>query len=295
MSADLEMAPLGPPQDVAADPPIERAPAAHRRPGLVALLWSYRALVGLLVALPAAATLGAPTAQYPRAQGELFDAGGVMLLESVRLSRRAMPSIAWTGGAVTLLAAALGLVPLAVAIAGLGRRGRLPVSFLAGRAWAHAGTLALLYGLGLLAQVVAIALLSMLGFKIIELTKVAPPGEDIATAGVLAAALLFASMLGVIRDLAYVGAVHGGRRFYVATSRAVRCLLRRPIRVTFAWGWRTVLALAALAIAAWLTPMPRGTAVVVLGLVVHQAALAASAFARASWLAAAIRMLDEEV
>src|SRR6185312_3850115 len=62
------------------------APQARKRPGLVALLYAYRALAGLLVALPAAITLGAPTASWPRRQAEIFDPGSTMLLESLRLS-----------------------------------------------------------------------------------------------------------------------------------------------------------------------------------------------------------------
>ena len=46
--------------------------------------------IALLIGLPAAAALGGPTSSWPRGQAELFDPGAVMLVESLRLARRAL-------------------------------------------------------------------------------------------------------------------------------------------------------------------------------------------------------------
>ncbi|MFT3771217.1 MAG: hypothetical protein QM820_37860 [Minicystis sp.] len=277
-----------------ADPPLAAAPAAHRRPGLVALLYAYRALAGLVLALPVAAAVGALSGDYPRGQAVLFDPGGLMLLESIRLLRRTLPAVGYALGPGVVIATAFGLFPLALLIAGLGQSGRLSAAFLTARAWAHAGTLALMFGLGALAQVLAVVVVSLVGFKIVAATRVAPPGEDLASLAVVAVALLAAAVLGVVRDLAYVAAVHGGHRFYTATSRALRCLIQAPARTLFAWSSRAILGLAILAFAAWAAPAARNasTAAVFLAVIFHQFALAAGAFLRASWLASGIRLLD---
>jgi hypothetical protein len=96
--------------------------------------------------------------------------------------------------------------------------------------------------------------------------------------------------IGVVRDLACVGAVHGGQRFYVATSRALRAARRRPGASFGGWAWRAALGTGGIAFAAWAAPALPGASsgAVLLGFVLHQAGIAGSAFARASWLAAAI-------
>ena len=275
------------------EPSIEPFPAARRRLGLVATLYAYRALAGLVITLPAVASIGIATSHYPRRQAELFDDGGVMLLESLRLSRRALPAVLWSGGAITILAAAVGLLPLAALITGLGRSGRVSGAFLLARAWSHAGTLALIFGLGLAMQIVVSSILLLLGGKLIDVTRLVPPREDFAFLALLTLIFALVSVIGVLRDLAYVAAVHGNHGLYDATARALRTWISRPLRSTFAWAWRAAVGLACLAIAAWLAPPARDatTAAIALGFVLHQAALAASAFTRASWLAAAMRTL----
>jgi hypothetical protein len=279
---------------VSDEPAITARPAAHRRLGLVALLWAYRALAGLLVALPAVVALGGVTSQYPRGQAELFDAGGVMLLETLRLGRRAIMPVFVAGGSVAIVAVILGLFPLAAVIAGLGREGRLGAAFLAGRAAAHAGTIALLFGLGVLAEGVVAVLASLLLGRLAGALHLAAPGDDLAAVAAFLLALLAAAVIGVIRDLAFVAAVHGDRRFYGAAVHAVSTFRRAPLRVTVAWAWRSLLGLVALGLAAWLAPSITATSglAALAALALHQIALFAAAFARASWLAAAIRFHD---
>lgn len=276
------------------EPAFAARPAAFRRPGLVILLWAYRALAGLLVSLPAAEAIGGITSQFPRAQGELFDPGGVMLLETLRLGRRAIPAVFVGGSGVAVMAALLGLLPLAALVAGLGREGRLGAAFLAGRAGAHAGTLAILFGIGALAEVLVAVVASLLLGKLAGALHLAPPGDDLAALGALLLALAVAAVIGVIRDLAYVAAVHGDERFYGAATTAVRCFLRAPVRAVGAWAFRALLGLAALALAAWLAPSIRATssAALAAAFALHQLGLFAAAYARASWLAAAIRLHD---
>jgi hypothetical protein len=283
----------------AADPapsaslPIEPEPAARRRPGLVAILYVFRVLVGLALALPAVVQLGSVVSRYPRGPALLFDDGGLLLLESLRLSRRALPAVIASGGFVAIAAAAIGLLPLGVLIAGLGVRGRVSIASLLGRAWMHAGTLALLYGLGFAAQIVVGVLALLLGGKLVDAVRLTPPAEDLAFLALIATIAALLAWIGVIRDLAYVAAVDRGHGLYLSVSRALLAIKARPLRTAFAWWWRAAIALALLAFAAWLTPSARGagTAAVLFGVLLHQVALAGWAFARASWLAAAMRFV----
>jgi hypothetical protein len=280
-----------PPETV---PPVSAAPAAHRRPGLVAFAYAYRALAGVLMALPAAAAIGGATASWPRGQRVLFDRGGVMLLESIRLARRALAPVELGAGAVAVVALIFGIFPLAALLVGLGREGRLPAAFLAGRAWSHAGTLALLFGVAALAQAIAGAILALLGEKLVGTFAFGALGHDVADAAVSAVVLAVILIVGVLRDLACVAAVRGEHRFYMAAVGGLRCARRAGGRALGAWAWRASLGLAGLGLAAWLAPSLAGASAgaVAVGALLHQAAIVGVTFARASWLAAAMRLYD---
>ncbi len=276
------------------DPPRSAAPAAHRRPGLVAFTYAYRAIAAFLIALPAAVALGGPVAAWPRGQGVLFDPGGVMLVEALRLSRRALDPSAMEAAAVALLALLAGVFPLAVLLVGLARDGRLPAGFLAARAVSHAGTLALLSLVAVPAQAIAGAFVAFLGGKLIGAFDLTTPAHDVATAALALVVLAVVCAAGVARDLALVAAVRGEHRFYVAASRALHLARHSGGRAFLAWAWRASLGLAGIVLAAWLAPSLAGASAwaVLAGFLLHQAAIAGATFARASWLAAAMRLYD---
>ncbi len=278
----------------ALEPGREASPAAHRRPGLVAFAYAYRAVAALLVALPAAAAIGGPTSSWPHGQSELFTPGGVLLMESLRLARRAVPVASYAGGAVAAVAILGGVIPLGALLAGLGQRGRVSVTFLAARTAAHAGTLALLCGLGALAQVIAAAAVVLIGGKVLDAFGLASPGDDLGVAALVAVALAVACVVGVVRDLACVAAVRGGLRFYLASARALRTARMATGRALGAWAWRGALGLGGAVAAACLAPSlaMTTTAGVLLGVVLHQGAILGMTFAHASWLAAAVRLHD---
>jgi hypothetical protein len=276
------------------DPPRAPTPRARRRPGLVALLYGYRALAGLLLALPAVVALGTPTASFPRRQGELFDPGGVMLIESLRLNRRALVPIETSAGIVAAVALLAGIVPLAVLLAGLDREGRLSGARLAGRAFAHAGTLALITVLGALLQLVTSGVVMVLGGKVVGALGLVRPAEDLAHWGLLAVVLGVVLVAGVLRDLASAAAVRGDHGLYVASARALHCARHAGGRALFAWAWRGALGLFGIVVAALLAPALAGASAgaIAVGVVLHQAAIAGATLGRASWLAAAMRLYD---
>jgi hypothetical protein len=269
-------------------------PAARRRPGLVALAYGYRALAGLLVALPAAAALGGATSGYPRGHAELFDPGAVMLVEALRLARRAIPAVVASATPIAVLAVLGAIFPLGVLLVGLSTEGRVSAGFLAARTFRHAGTLALLFGLCSVAQASACGLTLVIGGKLVGALSLSAPAEDRAFAVELAVGLALVATLGVARDLASAATVAGDHGLHAAATIGLSTLRRAGARALFAWGWRASLGGVGIVSAALLAPAaagatPAGTALAAL---IHQAALAGATFAHASWLAAALRLVQ---
>jgi hypothetical protein len=271
-------------------------PRARRRPGLVALLYAYRALAGLLLAMPAAVALGTPTASWPRRQAEIFDPGALMLVESLRLSRRALPGVETGVGVMAAVALVAGVIPLAALLVGLDREGRLGAGRLAGRAAAHTGTLAIFTGLGALAQVLVAGIVLVVGEKVVDVLHLVPPARDVGDVTVVALSVAAALLVGVLRDLAAAAAVRGDHGLYLAGARALHAARHAGDRALVAWAWRGALGLGGILLAAWIAPSAAGAsgAALALGVLLHQAAIAGATFAHASWLAAAMRILDTE-
>lgn len=263
---------------------------ARRRPGLVAILYLHRLVASVVVAAPVAATVSLIVSRDPRGDLLLWQPGGVWLLEVARLLRTSAMAFAAVGGVAALLAAAVGLVPLAVLLAGLGRRGPLSLAWLLGRAGAHLGTLATLFGLALAAQGLVLAIV-VLATESVAMTMQARPAVDVLRAVGWALALALVAAAGVVHDLARAAAVGADCDLYAALTRAVDVAAAAPVRLLAAYAWRGALSLCALALAAWLAARvgvaTRGALVTTA--VVHQAGVVLAVALRASWLAAALR------
>lgn len=254
---------------------------------MVALLYAYRVIAAFLIATPAALLAGSIVSGYPRGDAELFDPGGVMLMEAARLARRSLTPLVIQGGLGALVAAFLGLFPFAALIAALGHKGKLSARFLASRAVAPLGPLALLWGSALLAQVVVVALVVLVGEKLLAQAGLSVIREDLARLGVVALGVLFALAIGVLHDLSRVIAVLENRGFYVSATRALLVMERSSARALWAYAWRGVLALAALSCAGWIANLSRSFWLIALA---SQISVFLAVFLRASWLAVAIRI-----
>lgn len=269
-------------------------PAAWRRPGAVALYFAYRAVAALLIAAPVTALVGEAVGAYPAGDAVLFEPGALMLLEIARLARIAAPALAAQIGAGALIAAALGLIPLAALLVALGRPGPLGAALVGARVARSLGPLVMLWGVAALAEVAAAGLLALLGSKLVAALALSRRADDVARAVVILAALLAAGAVAVVHDLGRIAVVHEERGFYAAAVRALAVARAAPAGAVWACAWRASLGLAAIAGAGWaagaLGVSTGGR--VALAFVVHHAGLAAAAFLRASWLAAAIRLLD---
>lgn len=285
---------LRPGEPLLFEPPRAARPAAFRRLGLVAFVTAYRLVAGVLIAGPFAVLLHGAVAHDPRGDAALFDPGAAMLFEALRMAARGAAGASAASGPIALFATFLGIFPFAALIAGLGRQGRLSLAYLAARAVRPIGTLALLWGFGLVAQVALAAIFGLLGAKVVGKLHLTPRGDDLGGVVVAAGVLLVVLAAGVVRDLAAVAAVNDGSRFYTSVKRALGVLRRAGQRAFLAYAWRGVLAVAAIVAAAVAVSfLSRGSSdPVAIPFLIHQAAIAFTVFLHASWLAASIRLLD---
>ena len=281
--------------DPSFEPPRAARPAAFRRPGLVAAYAIYLLVAGFAVAAPWSSLLHATVAGYPRGDAELFDRGGTMLIEAIRQARSGSPAATTSSGLSILFTGAVGLIPFAALIAGLGREGRVRASFLAARAVRPLGTLTLLWGLSFAAQAIFGALLGVLGVKLIGALHLAARGEAFAHVALGLVVLLALLPVGVARDLAMVSAVNDETRFYTSSSRGLRVVRRAFGRALGGYLVRALLGLALLLGALFLPSIlsaPDAPPAAAIPFAIHQLAIVLVVFLRASWLASAIRLLD---
>src|SRR5262245_39532444 len=103
--------------DALLDPPRAAHPLARKRLGLVAFYFGYRFLAGLLVATPMAALFNSVVRDQPRGDAVLFDPGGVMLVEAIRLTSKGASGATSASGSIALFAMFLGLLPFAALVA----------------------------------------------------------------------------------------------------------------------------------------------------------------------------------
>lgn len=278
-----------------ADDSLEHAPAAWRRSGVVFVVYAYRIVVALVVAIPFALMFGAALGGFPRADALLFDDGGLFLAEVLRRSSPALTPL--FSGAVTLVAVAAlaSIMPLAALIGALSTKGRLTARDVGGMALRPVGTFALLFGAFALVQALVFAIFSGIAGAVARRPSLAAPSADRARWTILLIGFLVVCLLGVWHDLARVAVVRDELRFKVALRRGLRALRTNHVRLVGAWAVRALLGVftiyAALSIGSRLgvESMPK----VVIGFLVYQASIVLALFLRASWLASAIRHIDE--
>lgn len=270
------------------EPLREILPSALKRPGLVAIVWAFHLLAGLAMALPLASGMGRSVAHYPNGDAALFAPGGVMLAEMARIN---LPSIGPSvlGSMLTFVAASLlGVLPLSLLLAGLDRAGSRGLVREAG---GHAGTVAMLWGTATFASFVMGVVITLVGGVIVGKLKLLPQSEAIAFGVVALVAALAALLVSLVRDMAYVAAAREGHGFYRAAERAFGALKASTGRVVGLFAASRIAAWIALALGAYLAPLRAGTAL--WGFLLHAIALLVAISARAGWLGAAMRTLDE--
>jgi len=255
--------------------------AAPLRFAPVLACYLYRAVVGLLVALPMAMLVASVVGGHPRSDAVLFDDGGLWLVETTRLLRDTFPPLLGHGGLIILLGAFGWLLPLGALIASLDPD-RPPWRASMQRAGQHFGRLSLLMGGTLVARGLTLA------FMVAVALIVRGDGHVRQTIAVAvgASTLVLWWLLDLLHDAMRVVCIRADASLGRTILSGAKLLLRRRRQAVVAASWRTAAALAAFSAAAVLgSHLVGGAGSQLLALiVVHQLALAVHVVARASWL-----------
>lgn len=275
------------------EPPEGGLPAVRDRPWAAGVYLAFAALVGLAWASPIAAVLARTTGEYPRGDAELFDPGGVMLLEALRRMVPAFAAIRIAWLLVAVVAVPLGFVVLGFAIAQLAIPGKARPLWALTRAVRAFPTLVLVAVVSLLADVVLVLLLTLAGGAIARAAWPEAPSRDVARLALFGLVALAVTAVAGLHDLASVAAVTGPSRMYLSLRASLHVAWRTPGRAAWAYAWRlgagvVVLALAA---AAGMAIGERTAGAILASALVHQVGLAAAGWLRLSWLSACGRLV----
>jgi hypothetical protein len=273
---------------------------ARRHPRAVVAMWAWQTVVAALVAWPAAGLASAAWGGDVHGDGALWAPGGHALLDWLWHDADGLRS--WLHGALLTFAlgALAGLVPVGALMTCLAyaTRDRRAAGFarsIAAGLRAFGPMLVLLVVAGL-AQAVVVVAGAVLAHGVEEWTHVSL-GEARAQqleGLVILVVLGFASILGVIHDLASAAVV----RFHVRGMRALvlgaRAWRASPLHSWWSWAWRAACGVAPVLVAGAAAGRlgGRGGVALVFLFVLHQAVVLARVALRTSWLARALRGVD---
>ncbi|MEB2313442.1 MAG: hypothetical protein OZ921_17670 [Sorangiineae bacterium] len=280
-------------------PRARAAMLARRRPGVILFVWLFRALSAWLLAEPLTTALVSGGArQLPHGDAALFESGGLLLVEAVRLGQRALGRTLETSAWALLLFGALGLAPLALLLVALATEGKLRAAPTCARAVAHLPALAAVQGVGLLARALAAVAGALAAVAVASLAsgRLDERAADLAALGPLALGAVAWLAVGVVVDLASAAAVRREASGRAALLVALRALRRRGFGVTVGWLMPALWSLAAIlggaiATGALHVEEPAGWRIAAV-FAVHQAVVVALVALRAVWLAHALRATD---
>jgi hypothetical protein len=268
---------------------------ARRRPGLILALAGLRILAGLCLAWPIASLVaGSGVGQRLEGDRALFEGGGYLLAELVRLRGGELEAVARGLLPVLTLGLVLTAAGNAVLLVGLNLHGRLRLRELLGRASERLFALLVLGAGTSLAQLVLFIAGALAVAAIPE--SLANP---VATTGGQAALWLLvaiaAGAVGGFSDVVKASLVRHESRLGDGLARAFQCVRHLPIRATFGWIPYGLLFLAAAASAAKLTALcdvaEAGAWRVVAVFGLHQLVIVTAVAARAAWFARTLRLV----
>ena len=268
---------------------------ARHRPFVVLAIAGLRLLAGFCLAWPLAALISTSGVGL-RAEGDraLFEGGGYLLLELVRLQ----------GGA--LAAAARGLVPVfvlglmltaacnAALLVALNLRERLAVRAWLAKALDRLPAL-LVLGAGTALGQLVLVVAGVFATAAVPEPLAKPVATSLAQAALWLLVGLLAGALGGFSDVVKASLVRHESRLVDGLSRAFSCLRHSPIRASFGWFpfalAFVVAALGAAQLTERLDVSRPGAWRVAAVLLVHQMVIVVSVAARAAWFARALRLV----
>lgn len=267
---------------------------ARRRPLVVLSIAGVRLLLGICLALPLASLVAeSGVGQAPRGDRALFEGGGFMLLELLRVQGANLTAVA--RGLVPLLL--LGLLVTsacnAALLVALNVGGRLRLLPWLSSALATVPALVVLAVGTVLAQL-AIILVGLLLGDGIPASMTRPVAMTAAQAALWLLVGLAAGAVGGISDVTKAALVRNGSGLAAALKRALASARRSPFAA--GWGWLpyglvfVVSWLAAAQIVSALDVSAAGSWRVAAVFIVHQAVSLAGVALRAAWYARALRL-----
>jgi hypothetical protein len=274
---------------------------ARRRPLAIVLWWAFELLAGYALAYPLLAFARGAYGAHPRGDAPLFEAGALPLADLVFRARALAPALTAHATVITIAAVVAGVFPLAaflvsVAHATPDRRAPPLRRVLPRAARAFLPLVALLAGMSLVELLLAgLALLAGSWMQSALRTTLGEARAQQLGAALALVLLVLTAAAGVLHDLARAAAV----RFEVGAFRALRLALntlrRGVLRSLWSWGWRASVAWFPVAMGALVAGRlgGRGGAALVAIWVIHQLVVFARVALRASWLAKAVRLVDD--
>lgn len=250
----------------------------------------------LLLSAPGGWLVGGLWGAMPEGDLVVFRPGAFFLFETLRTFNRELRALVSLGPWLLLLLSALSILPWTALLCALASPERQTPSTLARLAVGKSGTMLFLFGIGLLMRV----LTALLGYVLVDVVGRGLGGGQPArelvsmlSCGLVAIALL--SAVRVVHDLAQAAVVRQDERGAGALWSALDAFRRRPLAATIAWGWRSLLSLALVALAAVVVQAVgvETKAHLLLVALVHQATLALLVVLRASWLRDALQLIGE--
>lgn len=281
--------------------PPRRAILARKHPWAIAGLWAWQTALALVASWPAASLAQAFFGASPRGDAELWNPGGYALLDFVWHGARALAPAAAVAKGVLLLGAVAGLLPVAASLFAMAHEahhnGRAGFVRCMSRALAAMPALLLLMVIMGAAQAAAIGM-GLLVAKGSETWLEASLGDARAQRMGLAlgfAFVLAASGIGVVHDLARAMVMGSRTRALLALSRAWRTFGRAPLFLWWSWAWRALAAIVPVLAGAVVAARIGGRGGVSLFLltILHQGVVLSRAALHLSWLASALRAVDE--
>jgi len=274
---------------------------ARRRPLAIAAMWLWTSLTALVAAWPAISVVRGAYGNHPRGDAPLWNAGAFELLDLLANARHATTAVIAAALAVMLASAVIGLVPSAGLIASIAFATRLKRApplreALVRGVRAFRPMLVVFVAIGAVEIVVLgvgfiVGGLAASGLEA-RLGEARAQQIEWLVVGIFALVVAFTGMVG---DLARTSVV----RFRVGGLYALRLALdaarRGPAVALWSWAWRAIAATALVVIGAIVADKlggRGGLALAALALI-HQAIVGARVALRASWLAKALRIVDD--
>lgn len=274
---------------------------ARRRPLAIVLLWGWQTAFTALVAWPVAAMVASYYGRHPFDDAPLWERGGLPVTDLAFELRGMVTPLVTLLTLVFFLAALTELLPIGALLSSIGyvTRSRRPPSLRVSmsRAVSALGVLVSLFAVASLVEAALVGLAFLAGSSVSDAAANRLGEARADQLGLLTGLALIgvAAVVGVVHDLARAATMRYRVGHLRAWQFALNTFVRGPLAVLWSWAWRGIAGWAPVAVGALVAARVGGRAggALLALAVVHQLVLGARVSLRASWLAAAMRAVDQ--